>query len=272
MLLQPEGQPIAVGRTAEIFEWEEGKVLKLFYDWYPLSAVEREAKIARIIYENGLPVPQFGDVLVFGDRLGMVFERIEGFTMYDHIQSNPLSGFRLISQMAVLQDQIHQCTAPDIPAYSSFLSRGIRHTNDLSPEEKSFLLGQLEHLSTEEEYLCHGDLHPQNIILSKRGPVIVDWANAVNGNRLADVARSHYLLGDALAPGQKELPVHEKLFRKLLAATYLQRYLRSYPGSRKEFYIWRILIAAARLSENIPEEREGLLKIIRSGIGVEQSY
>ena len=31
MLLQPEGQPLAVGRTAEIFEWEEGKVLKLFY-------------------------------------------------------------------------------------------------------------------------------------------------------------------------------------------------------------------------------------------------
>ena len=266
MLLQPEGQPIAVGRTAEIFEWEEGKVLKLFYDWYPLSAVEREAKIARIIYENGLPVPQFGDVLVFGDRLGMVFERIEGFTMYHHMQSNPLSSFRLVSQMAVLQDQIHQCAAPGLPAYSSFLSRGIRHTNDLSPEEKSFLLGQIERLSTEEDHLCHADLHPQNIILSKRGPIIVDWANAVNGNRLADVARSHYLLGESLAPGQEKFPLYEKLFRKLMAAIYLQKYLRSHPGSGKDFGMWRTIIAAARLSENIPEERESLLKITHSGI------
>jgi tRNA A-37 threonylcarbamoyl transferase component Bud32 len=266
MLLQPEGQPIAVGRTAEIFEWDKGKVLKLFYDWYPLSAVEREAKIARIIYENGLPVPEFGDVLVFGDRLGMIFERIEGFTMDHHIHMNPLSSFKLVSQMVELQHQIHHCSASDLPFFSSFLSRGIRRTNALSSKVKSCLLGQLDRLSAEEDCLCHADYHPQNIILSNRGPVIVDWANAVSGDRLADVARTHYLLAEALAPGQKHIPATQKLFRKLLAAFYVHKYFRSYQGNKNDFGIWKTIIAAARLSENIPEERDSLLNTIRSGI------
>ena len=265
MLLQPEGQPLAVGRTAEIFEWEEGKVLKLFYDWYPLSSVEKEAKIARIIYENGLPVPEYGDVLVFGDRLGMVFERIEGITMDIQIKMNPLGGFKLVSQMALLQHQIHQCCAPDLPSYSSYLSRRIRHTEELSSAEKSFLLGQIDRLSGEEQ-LCHADLHPQNIILSRRGPVIVDWANAVSGSRIADVARSYYLLGEGLAPGEKDIPAQQKLFRRLLALTYLRKYFRYSPVNKKDFNAWKAIIAAARLSENIPEEKNKLLKIVRFGI------
>jgi hypothetical protein len=29
------GRPIAAGRTAEIYAWDEGQVLKLYRDWFP---------------------------------------------------------------------------------------------------------------------------------------------------------------------------------------------------------------------------------------------
>ena len=38
--------PIAEGRTAEVFPWETGLVLKLYRDWCPPDWVERELMIA----------------------------------------------------------------------------------------------------------------------------------------------------------------------------------------------------------------------------------
>ena len=49
--------------------------------------------------------------------------------------------------------------------------------------------------------LCHGDLHPSNVILTRDGPVIVDWFDASRGDPVADVARSSLmLLGDGANP------------------------------------------------------------------------
>ena len=41
---------LATGRTAEMLAWEDGRVLKLFFDWFPEDAVRYEAKLARAIH------------------------------------------------------------------------------------------------------------------------------------------------------------------------------------------------------------------------------
>ena len=57
------GKPIALGRTAEVYAWEEGQVLKLFLDWFSADRVEYEAQIAGPVHASGLPVPAVGDVV-----------------------------------------------------------------------------------------------------------------------------------------------------------------------------------------------------------------
>jgi hypothetical protein len=42
--------------------------------------------------------------------------------------------------------------------------------------------------------LFHGDFHPGNVICSSRGPVIVDWPNALRAHPAVDVARSIVLM------------------------------------------------------------------------------
>ena len=37
--------------------------------------------------------------------------------------------------------------------------------------------------------LCHGDLHPGNVIMAGEGPVIIDWFDAARGDPIADIAR-----------------------------------------------------------------------------------
>lgn len=42
--------------------------------------------------------------------------------------------------------------------------------------------------------LIHFDLHPDNVLLSPRGPVVIDWTNARGGSAAADVAMTWLIL------------------------------------------------------------------------------
>src|SRR5262249_45632035 len=44
--------------------------------------------------------------------------------------------------------------------------------------------------------LCHGDLHPANVLIASAGPVVIDWFAASRGAPCLDVARTSLLLGD----------------------------------------------------------------------------
>ena len=51
--------------------------------------------------------------------------------------------------------------------------------------------------------LLHLDLHPLNVIMSPKGPVVIDWTNACRGDPAVDVAVTWVLLvaGDVPASG-----------------------------------------------------------------------
>jgi Ser/Thr protein kinase RdoA (MazF antagonist) len=53
--------------------------------------------------------------------------------------------------------------------------------------------------------LLHGDLHPGNVLLSDRGPVIVDWTDAGSGPSAHDTATTWLVLAclDAQDPGER---------------------------------------------------------------------
>jgi aminoglycoside phosphotransferase (APT) family kinase protein len=47
---------------------------------------------------------------------------------------------------------------------------------------------RLHEIPFEGEQLLHLDLHPDNVLLSERGPVVIDWTNACAGDPALDVA------------------------------------------------------------------------------------
>jgi hypothetical protein len=62
----------------------------------------------------------------------------------------------------------------------------------------------------------------------------------------------------AAATTQTASPI-EKLFVRLFHAVYLRRYLALRPEGKVEYGRWLPIVAAARLSENIPELEAWLL-------------
>lgn len=65
-----------------------------------------------------------------------------------------------------------------------------RHPWRLSRHARTLagLHARLHEIQFEGERLIHLDLHPENVLLSARGPVVIDWTNAQAGDPGLDVA------------------------------------------------------------------------------------
>ena len=254
--------PFARGRTAEIFFWDEDHVLKLYLDWCPADWVEYESKIAHAVYAAGIPTPAAGEIVAVNGRRGLIYERIEGQSMLQDLNSHPWKLLGHARSLAELQLKIHRQSIPDLPSYKERLNHAIRSTRYLTEELREKHLHLLESLPNGQT-LCHGDYHPGNIILSRNGPVVVDWMTACSGGHWADVARTCLLL--TIGPkgaGNLVSPLLHIAIR-LYYRVYLNRYLSTVPDKNNELRRWAPVIAAGRLHEDITPERGTLLKIVQ---------
>ena len=118
----------------------------------------------------------------------------------------------------------------------------------------------------EGERLCHGDFHPDNVLMTDHGPVVIDWIDATLGRPLADVARSSVILLGVSAPGSRASWV-EKVMVEWYHRIYLRHYFRLRPGGEDEYRAWRPIVAAARMSEGIAEIQDWLLSQVQAGLG-----
>ena len=69
--------------------------------------------------------------------------------------------------------------------------------------------------------LLHLDLHPDNVVLTGGGPVVIDWSNATAGPSTLDVAMSALILAEVAVGGLVDVPaaVAEDLLEALLRVT-----------------------------------------------------
>jgi len=260
-----KGPMIARGRTAEIFLWKDNQVLKLFLDWCPAHWIEHEAQTTRAVHKAGLPVPAVEGMMEVEGRLGIVFERIDGPSMLGLLTSKPWKLFRRARTLAELHAGMHSREVPELPSQRRGLERDIQRAGALPTPTKEVVLKVLGQLP-EGSAVCHGDFHPDNIIMSSRGPIIIDWMAAKQGNPLADVARTCLLLrlGEPLPGTPRRWLIN--WVRGLFHSIYLRAYLQLRPASRQQIAAWQLPVAAARLNENIPGEEDQLLALIQASL------
>lgn len=254
------GKPIAVGRTAEVYAWEEGRVLKLYYDWCPPEWIEREARTAQVVAQAGIPAPAAGEIVEIDGRRGILYERVDGASMMDSVSQN-LSRMRAFAAMlANLHLEMHRAAAPGLPSQREGLQHAIQSAKDLPENLRRSALAALERLP-EGDRLCHGDFHPGNVILAARGPVIIDWMTAVQGHPAADLARTRVILSRGSPPGGMLTRYLILLGRRLYYHSYLECYRQQAPEIVALSEAYMPVMAAARLNEGIANERASLLKL-----------
>jgi Ser/Thr protein kinase RdoA (MazF antagonist) len=116
---------------------------------------EGEALVMEHARAAGYPVPRVHEVTP--DAL--VLDIIEGPTMLQELRRRPWTLRRHAALLADLHRRLHEIDPPSA----------------LKPAGPG-------------DRLLHLDLHPDNVILSPAGPVVIDWTNARRGEPALDVA------------------------------------------------------------------------------------
>jgi aminoglycoside phosphotransferase (APT) family kinase protein len=259
-------QPIAAGRTAEVFAWKTGQVIKLFHDWVPEEWVTHELHISRLVEAAGLPAPAvLGDIFEVDGRRAICYQRVDGPSLNQVITSHP---FRLAAHASLLGELhagMHTRPGAGLPSQRKKLVYKLHEAEPLPANLKEAALQALDRLP-DGELVCHGDFHPGNILMTAQGPVVIDWTDACSGNPLADVARSVVLLMAADVPLTSRLGWILKFGRDRMLEAYLHSYFQFSRLDQNQLQAWIPIVAAARLNEQIPRENECLLALARRGL------
>ena len=254
---------LAEGAEAEIFEWEDGAVLRLFRDARPEEWIDHEAAAMRAGHAALPLVPSIlGRVDVEG-RPGLVMERIDGPDLIALMSRRPWLMWRAGTISGNVHAQLHDVIAPpSLPAIEDRVRMWVADPL-VPPFAARAALAELDSLPAGDR-LLHGDFHPGNILMSARGPVVIDWPNTTRGDPHADVARTMLLIvGGTLPPGSPLIArIGVTVARKVVLPAYIRAYRRHRQLDPELLRRWTIVNAAVRFAENLPGERPRLLRLL----------
>lgn len=213
---------IAEGNTAEIFEIDEKKVLKLFKAGYSKSTVQHEYDnycMVSSVMEN---IPKLFEFVEENQRFGFIMEKVQGKSLASLMLDDHTFG-QAMEMFTTLHKNWLTKTMDGVISYTEWMLHmlyGKLNSGDLEDKIKNLPSGNI---------LCHGDFHPYNIILtSERDFVIIDFANVCKAPKEYDVARTYFLLKQAA-------------IEKTVAEIYLKKMQMEYSDIRVYIEVLEIL-------------------------------
>jgi len=253
---------IGKGRLAEVFAWGDTKVLKLFLAGRDAAAIEAEARVSQIVHEAGVATPGTHGVVEVKGRQGIVYDRAFGVSMLALLSAKPWKLFEFGRTLAELHVSVHQCCVDELPSQREQLERLIARA-ELPTTQRDLALARLRELP-EGTAICHGDFHPDNVLINGDAATIIDWTTACVGNPAADFALTSLILHLGASPPSSSLwtRIAIRIGRVLFYHSYANRYRRLRYLSLQDVQPWTLPIAVARLGYEITAERDQLVTLI----------
>jgi aminoglycoside phosphotransferase (APT) family kinase protein len=217
----------------------------------PEGWIRYEAQYAEAARIAGAPAPRLLGLEEIGGRTASVWEHLEGTSMWQLVVDQPDRSAELGRLLADLQDGLFALVPPvTLPRQRDRLVSKIRRTAATVDASFARALALLPPQAGRPR-LCHGDLHPSNVILGRDGPMLVDWFDASCGDPIADIARSSLTLLNDGANAPEHLPGSDPATLGVLTDAYLAR-LREHLDIDDELLSrWQAVSAVGRIAEGV---------------------
>jgi aminoglycoside phosphotransferase (APT) family kinase protein len=255
------GDLVARGTRSSIHAYGRGAVVKVPHPSTPTGWIHFEAQYADAARAAGAPVPRLLGIEQMSGRAASVWERVKGTSMWERVSEQPRLSAEVGRALAEVQLALFALAPPvTLPNQRDRIVSKIRRSAATVDPSLARALDLLP-APARQPRLCHGDLHPSNVILGDDGPVIVDWFDASRGDPIADVARTFLtLLGDGEG-APRHLPGSDRRTLAALTDAYLSRLRASLEIRQDVLARWEAIQAVARMAEGVP--RDALFEVWR---------
>ena len=249
------GEVVARGTRSAVREYGRGAVIKIPDAATSEQWIHFEVAYAEAARVNGAPVPRLLGVEQIDGRAASVWERVQGTSLWQQTVDSPRRSAQFGAMLADVHEQLFGLTVPVIlPSQRDRLATKIRIAAATLDPEYAEALDLLQQVSSGATRLCHGDLHPRNVIIGPRGPMLVDWFDASCGDPVADVARSTLVLLAHGADPPPHLPGADPVTLDRLTAAYLARIAEYRDVPYAMLQRWQAVNAVARMAEGVPRD------------------
>lgn len=176
------GELLGSGRSADVFAIDDHWALRRYRDGGDATA---EAAVMTHLFERGYPVPAVREAAHGAAATDLVLRRLRGPTMLQALVQGTITAERAGAILADLLHQLHAIPGPDAA----------------DPTVRTL----------------HLDLHPDNVMLTPDGPVVIDWCNTGHGPPALDWAMSSLILAEVAVDAVAEALMARAVLTSLLA-------------------------------------------------------
>ena len=257
----------ARGRSAEVFQAGDGKVLKLFFDDYPREYAEKEYKNTKIVSELGCISMKVYEKVEKDGRFGFVMDFIDGVSQNDMPSKNPAYIFKAGKDLAkchVAVQAKHTRELEDIRMFcSDLLDDNVMDflTDDEKQRARKYIISL-----PDDDSVLHLD-----VLVDKEGNCsVIDWMTAARGNRAVEYALMEFLFSEAelfpeASPAQRKFM---SIIRGSIGKQFYKEYNKHTPISEVAVDRYRLLALILRRSWNIEFEKPYLTRKIKDLIAL----
>ena len=189
----------AKGGTGECYRIDQDTILKLYYEGFPTERILTEKEGARAALVAGVPTAISYGLVQAGKRQGVIYELVQGKTLSEEIYEKGISCARELGRVfAGIARTLHQAEVKktDLPSATLTVRKAIQEAGSLPDNVMKQVLCFMDELDAYHQYV-HGDFHPNNVIMTKDGPILVDMGGFSTGCPMFDLATCYFSLLEA---------------------------------------------------------------------------
>ena len=214
------GEKIGEGVFADVHAWAPGQVVKLFKSGVSQRLRGHEARMIRAVFAAGAPAPEVFDEVTLEGRFGIVLGRFDGPTLLQLMRTGAVTFEQAGAILAALALSVHNTPPPPgVVFLRDWMDSSLRSDKGRLPAYIATGIRPLIERLSRDGGLCHGDLHPANVIMTVEGPRLVDWTWAMRGPAALDLAFSH-IIHTEIAPQVTDDPERPHAVNAVVQSEY----------------------------------------------------
>jgi aminoglycoside phosphotransferase (APT) family kinase protein len=265
------GQLVAVGRTSDVYAYGHDSVVKVPRPDVPGHWAGMEAEFTTAVRRLGVPAPEVRDLVQIEGRQAIVFERVSGESLWQKMVASPHDLPALTTEFADLHQTIFSAGLPvDLTGSVDRICTKLSEAQQLSNADRDEAQ-RLARSLPRGAALLHGDFHPGNVLLSERGPVVIDWFDSAIGHPNTDVIRTSLLLRSDGRGAPPHLPDARPEVLAELLGLYITSMIDVFCVPEHVLQRWESVVAASRLAEDAESDSSALIALWEGRDGRSQS-